>query len=56
MKVLERKELAEVVGGVSGIPRWIKGSVWFIVAAYIVDNWSDIKAGIVDGYTDGAKS
>ena len=56
MKELEKIELIEIDGGTFEIPKWIKGSIWFMIGVYVIDNWPDIKAGIVDGFTDGANS
>lgn len=56
MKELEKVELVDIDGGTFKIPPWIKGSMWFMVGVYIIENWPDIKAGIVDGFTDGANS
>ena len=56
MKELFRSELVEINGGTATLPKWFKGSIWGIVAIYVIDHWDDFKSGIVDGYTDGAKS
>ncbi len=56
MKELEKSELALINGGTITIPKWVKGSFWFMAGVYVIEHWSDFKAGIVDGYTDGANS
>ena len=56
MKELIRDELVEVNGGTITIPKWFKTSIWVLAASYVIDHWADLKAGIVDGYTDGANS
>jgi bacteriocin-like protein len=56
MKELNRTELAEINGGNIIIPKWFKTSIWGMAAIYVIDHWDDFKSGIVDGYTDGAKS
>lgn len=56
MKELNRVELAEINGGYTTIPKWFKTSIWGVALFYVIDHWDDLKSGIVDGYTDGAKS
>jgi hypothetical protein len=56
MKELEKSELREVNGGLSGLPTWFKNSIWVLAASYVIDHWDDLKAGIVDGFKDGSKS
>ena len=56
MKELIREELIEVNGGTLEIPKWFKTSIWVLAASYVIDHWADLKAGIVDGYTDGLNS
>ena len=56
MKELIRDELVEVNGGTITIPKWFKTSIWGVALFYVIEHWDDFKSGIVDGYTDGAKS
>jgi len=56
MKELFRSELVEINGGTATLPKWFKGSIWVIAAGYLIDHWADLKAGIVDGFTDGSNS
>lgn len=55
MKELQKNELMEVNGGYTKLPTWVKGSVWGFVIFEIIQNWADIKSGIVDGWTDAMK-
>jgi len=58
VKELSLREICEVNGGEISfpkLPKWVKGSIWGFVAGVIIDNWSDIKSGIVDGWTDAMK-
>ena len=53
MKTLRESELAETYGG--GDTSIAKGiTVWGIVTL-LISNWSDIKKGAVDGWTDAGK-
>jgi hypothetical protein len=52
MKELNKLEMLELNGGAFPLPTWFKGSIYAIMAGYIIDHWPDLKAGIVDGYTD----
>ena len=54
MKELNRSELIEINGGT--LPSWFKGSIWTIAAGYLIEHWADLKAGMVDGFTDGVNS
>ena len=56
MKELNKVELVETNGGSLTIPKWFKTSIWGLALIYVIDHWDDFKSGIVDGYTDGAKS
>ncbi len=56
MKELVKSELNVIDGGYIKIPPWVKGGLWFGILCIVAENWPDIKAGIIDGYTDGAKS
>ncbi len=56
MKDLRREELVLANGGSISIPAWVKKSAWFLAAGYLIDHWSELKSGIVDGFTDGSKS
>lgn len=56
MKELRKNELFEVNGGSLAMPIWFKTSIWGVALFYVIDHWDDFKSGIVDGYTDGAKS
>ena len=56
MKELNRDELVEVNGGDIAIPKWFKTGIWGVAICYVIDHWADLKAGIADGYTDGANS
>jgi len=53
MKELEKLELVEVNGGLGGWYSLIKKGFWMMLGGYVIDHWSDIKSGIVDGYNDG---
>lgn len=55
MKELDKCELQEICGGYTKMPPWVKGSLWFGILCIVADNWPDIKAGIVDGFTDAMK-
>lgn len=52
MKELEKNELMGVDGGYTKVPPWLKGSIWGAIAFVVIENWSDIKSGVVDGWTD----
>lgn len=56
MKELRKNELFEVNGGSLTMPIWFKNSIWVLAATYLIDHWADLKAGIVDGFTDGSNS
>lgn len=52
---LSLTEIIDVNGGeilYPKLPKWVKGGVWGFVIGVIVDNWADIKSGIIDGWTD----
>jgi hypothetical protein len=53
MKELEKLELVEVNGGLGVWYNLIKKGFWMMLGGYVIDHWSDIKSGIVDGYNDG---
>ncbi|MCX6238540.1 MAG: class IIb bacteriocin, lactobin A/cerein 7B family [Bacteroidia bacterium] len=55
MKELQKNELMEVNGGYTRIPSWVKGSLWVAIGFYIIDNWADIKSGIIDGWAAAMK-
>jgi hypothetical protein len=55
MRELSLSELMEVDGGIAKLPWWVKGSLWGFIAYEIVQNWADIKSGIVDGWADAMK-
>lgn len=46
---LSLDECREINGGMQ-IPKWVKGITPVAVAAYIIDNWTEIKKGISDGW------
>jgi lactobin A/cerein 7B family class IIb bacteriocin len=52
MKELNEMELKEVEGGYAKLPSWVKGGLWGLVGVTIIENWAEIKSGIVDGWTD----
>ncbi|MCK9639718.1 MAG: hypothetical protein M0R39_07375 [Prolixibacteraceae bacterium] len=56
MKELVRSELMKVNGGLVGLPVWFKNSIWGMAVIYVIDHWSDLKAGVVEGYKDGKNS
>ena len=56
MKELEKSELAIISGGYTKMPPWVKGGLWFGLFCLAVENWSDIKSGIADGWSDAMKS
>lgn len=53
MRELMRSELQEINGGLISITKWVKGGFWVIAANFIIDNWTEIKSGAIDGWTDG---
>ena len=56
MKELERIELSNISGGYIKMPPWVKTGFWFGVFCAIVENWSDLKSGVADGWSDAMKS
>lgn len=52
MKKLEKFELANISGGYLKMPPWVKGGLWFGLFCVVVENWSDLKSGIADGWSD----
>jgi hypothetical protein len=55
MKELEKYELANINGGYMKMPPWVKGGLWFGLICLAVENWSEIKSGIADGWNDSMK-
>ena len=49
---LKIKEIHEVNGG--GLESLFRRIAPIGIALYVMDNWSDIKSGIVDGWNDAA--
>jgi len=47
---LTMQECIEVNGGLIEVPKWIKGLTPVAVGAYIIENWSDIKKGLSEGW------
>jgi hypothetical protein len=48
-------EKVSINGGSMISPTWtraIKGGLWGVVAAAIIENWTDIKQGCIDGWND----
>ena len=45
---LEEQELQETEGG--AWPKWLKGVTWVSVGNEIIENWTDVKKGLVDGW------
>jgi hypothetical protein len=45
---LEEQELQETEGG--AWPKWLKGVTWVSVGSEIIENWEDVKKGVVDGW------
>jgi hypothetical protein len=56
VKVLSLAESIEVNGGVIEAPpkwlKWVKGGVVAWIGTQLIANWSEIKSGLVDGWTD----
>ena len=55
MRELEKYELIDLNGGTINLSSWLRGSAWMIAAGYIMDHWTDLKAGMIDGYRDGIR-
>ncbi len=55
MKDIEKRELIFINGGFIPIPPWVAGGLWCAIAFVVIKNWPDIKAGIIDGWTDAMK-
>ena len=55
MKDMVKSELIFINGGYTPIPPWVTGGLFCAIAFVLIKNWPDIKAGIIDGYTDAMK-
>lgn len=53
VKELSLTEAREVNGGIPSWPSWLKKGLLGTAIFLIIDNWEEIKSGIVDGWTDG---
>ncbi|WP_343328493.1 hypothetical protein [Polaribacter staleyi] len=42
----------EITSTNGGLPPWVKKLGWLGLAAEVIDNWSSIKSGIVDGWNE----
>jgi hypothetical protein len=53
---LSLSEIKEINGGgpawSSKLAKWFKTSLWALGAGIIIDNWAEIKSGLMDGYND----
>ena len=45
---LEANEFESIYGG--SWPVWLKGVTWVGIASEVIDNWDEIKKGLVDGW------
>ncbi len=53
VKELSLVETLSLNGGTIKVPKWVKrGGLVGIGAGILIENWSDIKQGIVDGWND----
>jgi mersacidin/lichenicidin family type 2 lantibiotic len=49
MNTLNENELTEVAGGLSPV----EVTLFIAIATYVTANWSQIKKGVADGFSDG---
>ncbi|MCE1199844.1 MAG: hypothetical protein LWW85_12805 [Marinilabiliales bacterium] len=52
MKELEKSELMAINGGANLGTKVIKGGFWGVIAAAIIEHWTEVKSGIIDGWND----